>query len=230
MDDQIAGKVSNDKLMEIGLMYGDMLAFRQFFGSGSTEQFVSYEERAAELKKKIKRNHVFGRNVNDKPIKAPQTIKVTFGLKCLERRVYVAKRNKGFSHDFDRTATYDELHTHAQNNFGVQEKVKTYLALHNGHKLLDFRNLEEFAARECEKRKKPLCLYLYYPNTYGNLEFKKFMKDTKLMKDTSSDEDDFDAFDLCSTPKLVADSREVYIQYLYIYIFIFSQVSLTNLA
>ena len=65
------------------------------------------------------------------------------------------------------------------------------------------------AARECEERKQPLCLYLYYPNTYGNIEFKKFMKDTKLMKDTSSDEDDFNAFDLCSTPKMVADSREV---------------------
>ena len=106
IDYQIAGKSSNDKLMEIGLMYGDMLAFRQVFGNGSTEQFVSYGEMAAELKKKTKRNHVFGRKINDKPIKAPQTIKVTFGLKCLEHRVYVAKRNKGFSHDLDRTATY----------------------------------------------------------------------------------------------------------------------------
>ena len=45
--------------MELGLAYGDILAFRQTFHEMalSSSYVMSYEQRSEQLKKQIKRNH-----------------------------------------------------------------------------------------------------------------------------------------------------------------------------
>ena len=53
-DDTVAHNVNNQKLMEIELVYGDILLYRQFFSGKDTTQ-KSYEDRKEELKKKLKR-------------------------------------------------------------------------------------------------------------------------------------------------------------------------------
>lgn len=60
IDDGVALKVTDAKLMELGLIYGDILAFRQTFPemtSSSSSHEMSYDETAEQLKKQIKRNH-----------------------------------------------------------------------------------------------------------------------------------------------------------------------------
>ena len=48
--------------MELGLAYGDILAFRQTFHEMalSSSYVMSYEQRSEQLKKQIKRNHFIG--------------------------------------------------------------------------------------------------------------------------------------------------------------------------
>ena len=67
IDDTIAHNVCDQKLMEIGLVYGDILLYRQLFPGKATSQ-KSYEERKDELKKKLKRTHNFGKNKEKRQI------------------------------------------------------------------------------------------------------------------------------------------------------------------
>ena len=56
-------KVRDAKLMDLGLVYGDILAFRQTFpemASLSFSHVMSYEQITGQLKKLIKRNHFIG--------------------------------------------------------------------------------------------------------------------------------------------------------------------------
>lgn len=85
-------KVTDAKLMELGLAYGDILAFRQTFPemASSSSHVMSYEQRSEQLKKQIKRNHSIGNH----SIKIKKTVKVTFSLKYFEKNNFVCKRNQ----------------------------------------------------------------------------------------------------------------------------------------
>ena len=166
----------------MGLVYGDILAYKQAFELAASSACKSYEERAAELKQKLKRTHVFGKDSKDRDIKVNETYKVTFGLKCYEKKSYVAKRNRSFTKDCQRSATYDELHNIARDYYHVQNATKTYLAQYNGKKIGDrLQNLERYVLFQKDK-KKAVLLYLYYPHSHGKLELRK------LQNSVSSDE------------------------------------------
>ena len=94
--------------MEIGLVLGDVLLYQKLFpGKDITQK--SYEEKKEELKRKPKRIHNFGKNIEKQQI----CYKITFGLKCFEKKGYICKRNKHFTSDCSRNATYNELHQKA---------------------------------------------------------------------------------------------------------------------
>lgn len=80
IDDELTCKVSNEKLTEIGLLYGDILAYHQTFKEN--ENITPYEQRAAELRSRLKRSHTVRMGSNNKPIKMKETIKVVFGIMC----------------------------------------------------------------------------------------------------------------------------------------------------
>ena len=82
---------------------------------------------------------------NKKPIKVQEIIKVVFGIKCLENKAYVAKKNKSFSEDCERNATYHDLHDICRTHFDVPETISTYLGFCDGKKLGQFTNLEELS-------------------------------------------------------------------------------------
>ena len=46
IDDFVAPKVAESKLLEIGLVYGDILAYKQIFVDPTVSTIKSYEERA----------------------------------------------------------------------------------------------------------------------------------------------------------------------------------------
>ena len=116
--------------MEIGLVYGDILLYRQLFPGKDTTQ-KSYEEKKEELKKKLKRSHNFGKNKEKRQI----SYKITFGLKCYENKGYICKRNKHFTSDCSRNATYNELHQKAREYYHIPESSETYLTTFYGKKI-----------------------------------------------------------------------------------------------
>ena len=179
----------NEKLTEIGLMYGDILAYHhEAFKESENNNTTTYEERAAELKSRLKRSHIIRMGGNKKPIKVQETIKVVFAIKCLENKAYVAKKNKSFSEDCERNATYHDLHDICRTHFDVPETISTYLGFYSGKKLGQFTNLEQLSYTHKDSRKKPLHIYLYYPNKYGHLEFKKLLKYSRKSPTSHSQE------------------------------------------
>ena len=67
--------------MEIGLVYWDILLYQQLFpGKDTTQKF--YEERKEELKKELKKTYNFGKNKEKQQI----FYKITFGLRCYEKK------------------------------------------------------------------------------------------------------------------------------------------------
>ena len=109
--------------MEIGLVYEDILLYQQLFPGKDTTQ-KSYEERKEELKKKLKRTHKFGKNKEKQQI----FYKITFGLKCCEKKSYICKRSKHFKSDCSHNTTYNELHQKGLEYYHVPESSETYLA------------------------------------------------------------------------------------------------------
>lgn len=180
IDDNVASNISDHKLLEMGLVYGDLLAFKQMFTDPRSCIMKSYEQRSEELKKELKKTHVFGTDVKNRKIRVSDTYKVTFGLKCFNKRTYVAKRNKSYTTDCKRLSSYDELHNISRQFYNVSSNVKTYLSAYNGVKIESkFIHLEHYALSQKEK-KKSILLYLYYPKSFGNLEFKALLKKTNL--------------------------------------------------
>ena len=57
IDDNVVPKVDNAKLNEIGLAYGDIVSYHQFFPDNKDTTMFSYRQRAEELKNKLKRTH-----------------------------------------------------------------------------------------------------------------------------------------------------------------------------
>ena len=91
IDDVVAADVPDTKLSEIGMLYGDILAYRHAFKSNKI-QTKSYEEKAEELRKKIRRNHQFGMSKSKRSVKGQDSFNVTFSLKCMEKKAYAVKR------------------------------------------------------------------------------------------------------------------------------------------
>ena len=108
-----------------------------------------------------------------------ETVKVIFGIKCLENKAYVAKKNKIFSEGCERNTIYHDLHDICRTHFDIPETISRYLGFYSGKKLGQFTNLEELSYTHKDRRKKPLHIYLYYPNRYRHLEFKKPLKNSR---------------------------------------------------
>ena len=113
-------------------MYGDILAYHETFKESENNNTTTYEQRAAELKSRLKRSRLIRMGSNKKPIKVQETIKVVFGIMCLENKAYVVKKNKRFSEDCERNVTYHDLHDIFRTHFDVLEAISTYLGFYNG--------------------------------------------------------------------------------------------------
>ena len=69
--------MTNEKLTEIDLMCGDILAYHEIFKKSENNNITTYKQRAAELKSRLKRSHIIRMGSNKKPIKVQETIKDT---------------------------------------------------------------------------------------------------------------------------------------------------------
>ena len=102
IDDAVAGDADTTKLMDLGLVYGDIISYRQTFPSDSTPKVASYKERAQELKTKIQRTHSGRTDVMKRPIHINKVYNAVIGIKCYEKNKYKLKLNKSFTKPFNR--------------------------------------------------------------------------------------------------------------------------------
>ena len=102
--------------------------------------------------------------------------KITFGLKCYEKKDYICKRNKHFTSDCSRNATYNELHQKAREYYHILESSETYLTTFYDKKIeTGFKDLRTYALAQREK-KKAIHSYLYYPRSSWKLELHPIKK------------------------------------------------------
>ena len=102
IDDAVAGDADTTKLMDLGLVYADIISYRQTFPSDSTPKVASYKERAQELKMKIQRTHSGRTDVMKRPIHINKVYNAVIGIKCYEKNKYKLKLNKSFTKPFNR--------------------------------------------------------------------------------------------------------------------------------
>ena len=171
MDDTVSHNINDQKLIEIWLVYGDILLYQQLFPGKDTKQKKSCKERKKELKKKLKRTHNLRKNKEKQQI----CYKFTFGLKFYEKKGYICKRNKHFTSDCSCNPTYSELHQKAY--YHIPESSETYLATFYDKKIeTGFKDLGTYVLTQ-RKKKKAIHLYLYYPRSSWKLELHQIKND-----------------------------------------------------
>ena len=177
IDDTVAPRCEEKLLLDLGLIYGDILAFKETFSTSSTSsnqpKAMFYRERARQLQVNLKRTHTERLNSSKKPITVKTHFGVTFGLKCLEDNKYVHKSNKNTVIQIERDATYEEIHDTCRKHFKVAKSIKTYLATYSGKHIKDsFTRISEYYLSYHKEKKKSMNFYLYAPVTYGRLGLK----------------------------------------------------------
>ena len=111
IDNAVAADVNTTKLMDLGLVYGNIISYRQTFPSKSTPKVASYKERAQELKMKIQRTHSGQTDAMKRPIHLNKVYNIVVGIKCYEKKnKYKLKLNKSFTKSFNINAAYKEMH------------------------------------------------------------------------------------------------------------------------
>eukprot|EP00794_Sanderia_malayensis_P002665 gene2665-3082_t len=94
IDDDVATSCSDAKLLEIGLVYGDILSFRKKFnqdnkdGNIGNQKAKTYEERAEELRKRIKKTHTNRLDANNRAVMVKPTYQQRDKKKSLHLYLY----------------------------------------------------------------------------------------------------------------------------------------------
>ena len=81
-DGACASPVEEEKLVTVGLAYGDILNYKQTFFQKKERK--PYVDRADELRRKIRHVHSGKSNTVNKPIYAQKVYTVNVGIKCME--------------------------------------------------------------------------------------------------------------------------------------------------
>ena len=189
IDDDCAASVDSQKLISMGLAYGDVIMYKQTFVSN--ESVPSYKQRCEELKQSLKRSRT-----NDKIIEEKKILKVSIGLKCKEMSgvskalKYTLKNNKSYADEIPTNILYDDLHKRIRDHYMVSNARSTYIGLYDGSSI-ESMTMDQVYMRQ-KSKKKSLALYLYYPKSFGDLEFKRMVD---AMPNTSSDDE-------CDQPSL----------------------------
>ena len=124
-------KLEEEKLVSLGLAYGDILNYKQTFCQKKERK--SNVDRADELRRKIKRVHSGKSNAVNKPIYVQKVYTVNVGIKSMETiqktgmKKYTLKNKASFSVDLPKETTYAELHNIVRSHYKIIRKPEIYL-------------------------------------------------------------------------------------------------------
>eukprot|EP00111_Clytia_hemisphaerica_P000303 TCONS_00000779-protein len=174
IDDTVLKSVDDLTLANLGLAYGDVIAFKLKFKESETNPQKTYESRLQNLKDKmnISRQRTDRKDAKNRSISVKNVFKMTLFLKCFEKK-YVRKSGEMFETTVCMETSYDKLHNEAKEHFGIDKTTNTFLASYNNETYQGVINkMGQFIALNKEK-KKQLVMYLMYPKTYGRLEYER---------------------------------------------------------
>ncbi|XP_066913083.1 uncharacterized protein [Clytia hemisphaerica] len=184
IDDDIAPYVENSKLEELGLVYGDIAAFRDTFSRQPTA-VPTYKDRAKKLKMKIKKETT-QLNAANKPIYIKSKFDVQLSLKCYEKKGYQLKSGKSTMITVERQADYDLIHTLARSYYNVPSETPTFIGNYRGKDMRNqFTTLEDLAAKLKEKKQK-MHFYLYCSMGYSRLILNSFSNSSSSAQTSNS--------------------------------------------
>ena len=161
IDDSIACSVSDQKLLQIGLSYGDIQSCRQYFpnnkGIGLIKSSQSYSEKLETLKATLKRTHCGRNGSRNRPISIQTSFNISVGLKCLEKikgkHQYRLKHQTSFTIKLNWSGTYETLHNVIRNHYKKPAKTKTYLDDYKGQSVeTTFKDAASFTFAQRDKK------------------------------------------------------------------------------
>ena len=152
IDDSVACSVSDQKLTEIGLAYGDIQSYRQYFpnnnGIGLVKSSQSYPEKLETLKATLKRAHSGKNDSKNLPISIQTSFIISVSLKCLEK-IKGKDQTGNEKIKLERSGAYETLHNVVRNHYKVPTKTKSYLGDYKGKSVENtFRDAESFSKRQ----------------------------------------------------------------------------------
>ena len=169
INDSIASSVSDEKLMEFGLVYGDILSYRGMFPPNNNSVIPTYKERAAELKDKIRRAHPIKKDKRNRFVFISKSYRIEIKLKCYENNKFKLETKKSIVKFVPRDKSYDDIHLLAREHFNIPKSTHRFLGEYNGNNISKtFENIDTYPVARKEKKMK-IQLYLHYPKSYTRL-------------------------------------------------------------
>ena len=174
LDDSVVAKLTTCKLLELGLVYGDIIAFKVAFPEEVLEENKekTYSERAKDLKEKLSMVHSKKNDTKNRPVHVKSVFEVNFSLKCKEKDKYVLKIKNNCTLNVPVTMSYDQFHEMARNKFRIHTS-KTFIGSYNMQPWEEkISTFQDFLNIQKEKKKQPN-MYLFYPLSYTRYLFEK---------------------------------------------------------
>ena len=123
ISDDIASSVSDEKLMEFGLVYGDILSYCGMFQPNNNSVIPTYKERAAELKDKIRRAHPIKKDKRNRPVFINKNYRIETKIKCYESNKFKLKTKQSIVKFVPRDKSFDDIHLLAREHFNVPKST-----------------------------------------------------------------------------------------------------------
>ena len=130
ISDDIASSVSDEKLMEFGLVYGDMLSYCGMFLPNNNSVIPPYREMTAELKHKIRQANPLKKDKRNRPVFINKIYRIEIKLKCHENNKFKLKTKQSIVKFFPRDKVYDDIHLLAREHFNIPIIHRKY-TIHN---------------------------------------------------------------------------------------------------
>lgn len=182
IDDSVLRSVDDLTLTNLGLAYGDLIAYKLEFKDKETNPQTTYQARLQDLKDKmsIARRKTERKDSKNRNITLKSNFKMTVYLKCFENNRYVRKSGELFETVICHETSYDTVQNEAKEHFGIDKSTVTFLASYDNESYLGRINkMGEFIAMIKDK-KKQCVMYLLYPKTYVRLQYEKDKENSVL--------------------------------------------------
>ena len=186
ISDDIASSVSDEKLMEFGLVYGDILSYREMFPPNNVSVIPTYRERAADLKDKIWRAHIIKKDKRNRPLFINKNYRIEIKLKCYENNKFRLKTKKSIVTFIPWDKNYDDIHLLAREHFSIPKSTQTFLGEYNGKNISETFENRNICSRKKEKKIR-IQLYLHYAKSHTRLKIDQLKNIETISSDVETE-------------------------------------------
>ena len=138
----------------MGLVYGDILPYPGIFPPNNISVFLTYREKAVELKDKIQQVHPIKKDKRNRPEFINKNHRIEIKLECYENNKFKIKTKQRIVKFVPWDKSYD-IHLLAKEHFNIQKSTQTFLGEYNGKDISkNFEIIDTYALAKKEKKLK----------------------------------------------------------------------------